>query len=429
MDARLSAASVGLNSGQQIGLRSTVTALRSGRSTWRLTGPAGTGKTYLTQRIASVLEQEGTEVIGMAPTGRAALQLARSIPRTTTIHSGIFARVQEDLEGKPLFREQDLRFPIEHGVAIIDEASMIGERLYRWIDKAAPPGVRILFQGDYEQLPPVDDAPGVDLEHAEVKLTEVMRQAQDNPILSLATAIRTGGQNQGRPDDRLRLHGRSELDGPVRWLAEHRSRDLYGDSTVTTWANLTRKRINFELRALLGRTAPLQPGDRLVVRKTNHHLGLLNGEVLVVERVEPIRVFAEDFLRVSGRFVQGGSSVSLTVMVRAFGADQQTAVQLRRMLLERILQLVSPGERGLVRQGKLPERYAAEEQLIRGCTLVDYGEALTVHALQGSQMKHLGFALDGAMGKLRNRDPELYRKLCYTAVTRAVETLDTWEVP
>lgn len=434
-DAAIARASVGLNMGQMVCLRGAVRALLQGE-TWRLTGPAGSGKTFLTQRIREVLESLNRRVIGLAPTGRAALRLSDSVPSATTIHAGIFSRVGEDLEGNPIFNIQDLRFPIEHGAAIIDEASMIGARLRGWIDRATPAGVGVLFQGDHEQLPPVDDAPGVDLARAEGRLTEVVRHAQDSPILSLATAIRTGTQNMGRPDPRLAIHGPSSWADPVAWLARHRQTDIAGDAQLTTWANDTRQRLNRDVRAMLGRGSWLVPDDRLLVRRTNHSNGLLNGEVLLVREVAPLRLFEEDFVQVvAHRPAFAMSEIRLGVMVRSFGAKPKEAAQHRRAFLERILQLLRPGERSMARRGKLPDRYAAEEALLRSCTLVDYGEALTVHALQGSQVRDLGFVMDSAMAWLARKarsatdpDRDLHRRLCYTAVTRAVETLNIWEV-
>lgn len=74
---------------------------------------------------------------------------------------------------------------------IIDEGSMVGEEMANdLLDFEIP----MLVMGDPGQLPPVGDKPGFFIEGTvpDAFLTEVHRQAQENPIIYLATLVRKG---------------------------------------------------------------------------------------------------------------------------------------------------------------------------------------------------------------------------------------------
>lgn len=71
---------------------------------------------------------------------------------------------------------------------IVDEASMIGEDVL--LDLLSF-GVKCLFSGDNAQLPPVNGTCGL-LKNPDYMLTEIVRQAEDNPIIRLATLAREG---------------------------------------------------------------------------------------------------------------------------------------------------------------------------------------------------------------------------------------------
>ena len=57
-----------------------------------------------------------------------------------------------------------------------------------------------------------------------------------------------------------------------------------------------------------------------------------------------------------------------------------------------------------------------------------YGEALTVHKSQGSQWHSVGVVLDASFLGAEERDPDLFARLLYTAITRASGAITLWEV-
>ena len=155
-----------------------------------LTGGPGTGKTTIVQallKVYSVLYPD--DRIGLvAPTGRAAKRLteltgiyACTIHRLLkwVLHSNTFAMNKSN--------------PLDLDVLIIDEFSMVDCLLLSKLFEAGRGINKVLFIGDYHQLPSV--APGnilQDLMEAGVKtieLDEIFRQAKDSGIIQLAHHI------------------------------------------------------------------------------------------------------------------------------------------------------------------------------------------------------------------------------------------------
>ena len=126
-------------------------------------GTAGTGKSYLIRSITQVL---GTSCILTGTTGMAAFNICG-----TTVHSALKLPIHrsnhKDLQGTSL-QQLQLKLKDKHYI-IIDEMSMIGQRMLAWIDKRlrqasgqlSKPfgGLSIILIGDFGQLPPVCDRP------------------------------------------------------------------------------------------------------------------------------------------------------------------------------------------------------------------------------------------------------------------------------
>lgn len=150
-----------------------------------LAGLAGTGKTTMMKMLNSVVSDH--RVIYLAPTNKAASVLrTKGIP-ASTIHKRFYVIDGEDAEGNPLFTFDSCAAGV-HDLVVIDEASMIDTDMLRDLRTTE---AKFLFVGDHGQLPPVGGDPGL-MARATVKLETIMRQAQDNEILSFAHHIRVG---------------------------------------------------------------------------------------------------------------------------------------------------------------------------------------------------------------------------------------------
>src|SRR6202035_5203735 len=152
----------------------------------RLFGYAGTGKTTLARQVA---EGADGKVLFAAFTGKAALVMrSKGCFGATTIHSLIY-KPQESATATPSFELWDEAPASKAALIVIDECSMVDAELGRDLLSF---GVPLLVLGDPAQLPPIQGGGFFTEADPDVMLTEVHRQAKDNPIIRLSMDIRAG---------------------------------------------------------------------------------------------------------------------------------------------------------------------------------------------------------------------------------------------
>lgn len=157
-----------------------------------LNGGPGTGKTTTIRGILLLYQRlyPDDEILLAAPTGRASKRLSElsSYP-ASTIHS----LLKWDLESNTfLVDEKD---PLHCDVLIVDEFSMVDNRLFAQLLKGIPYHAKLMVIGDYDQLPSVSNGRVLyDLIASKrfplYSLQRIYRQAQGSGIASLACAIR-----------------------------------------------------------------------------------------------------------------------------------------------------------------------------------------------------------------------------------------------
>ena len=163
-------------------------ARRADPQVFRLFGYAGTGKTTLARRIAE--DVDGTVVYG-AFTGKAAsVMRQKGCHDAATIHSLIY-RTKEAEEGGPTFTLNRSGPAAKADLIIIDECSMVDSDLGNDLLSFERP---VLVLGDPAQLPPVRGGGFFTEAEPDVMLTEVHRQAKDDPIVRMAMTMREGGR-------------------------------------------------------------------------------------------------------------------------------------------------------------------------------------------------------------------------------------------
>jgi len=129
-----------------------------------LTGPAGTGKTYVLNKFIKHLKDKGTNVAITASTGIAATHI-----NGRTIHSWAGFGIKKDLSSSDLSKikmNSKVRARIKDtDVLIIDEISMLhdfqldmADTICRVVknDDRSFGGIQLILCGDFFQLPPVD---------------------------------------------------------------------------------------------------------------------------------------------------------------------------------------------------------------------------------------------------------------------------------
>ena len=350
-----------------------------------LRGYAGTGKTYLVSRLVEQLLDEDCAVTVCAPTHKAVQVLSEELGdapvQMQTLHSFLGLRLNPTEEGEyELVAEEERDFT--EGVVIVDEASMIGREEWSHIEDA-PFWVQWLFVGDPAQLPPVNEEPSPALDVPGPTLETIHRQAADNPILELATKIRTGADGR---------FGSKFEDG--KGVAVTRNREEFLDSVLRTfdteafaedatharmlaYRNKTVRRYNREIRAeRYGADADrFVEGEWLVGTETWFHDGvqrLTNSEEVRVKKVTVDTFEADDQsewtvwelkVRTPGR--------GLTRTVHVLHEDEFERYEER---LER------RREKAQDDPSKWDRFFELREQFAR----VDYAYATTVHRAQGS---------------------------------------------
>lgn len=248
-----------------------------------INGPAGCGKTTL---IKTVADNAG-DILVLAPTGKAAVRVREVAHcRTSTIHRWLYEPKENRNTGDVVFERNDLiklEDPNFHAL-IIDEASMISQDIWDDIyDVCCLLGLNLVLVGDEFQLPPVDMEDNFSVfspefrVDARVNLTEVLRQALENPIIRTASALRLG-QGFTRELSLMPFVDKSNI----------------VDACIDTWSNdgviichknETRHLVNSQIRQSLGRVSSLDDKEPLLIIKNNYKLNMFNGEIFGVRRV------------------------------------------------------------------------------------------------------------------------------------------------
>jgi exodeoxyribonuclease V alpha subunit len=184
-----------------------------------ITGGPGTGKTTIIKAIIEIFSSMGTKVLLAAPTGRAAKRMSDATGREAkTIH-----RLLEYSPQKGGFQKGESS-PLDCGVLIVDEASMIDIILMNNLLKAIPAKSIFILVGDVDQLPSVGAGSVLNdmIESGKIpviKLSEIFRQAKQSSIVLNAHMINSGKIPQLLPSqDRLDDFYFIEQDDPEKVL-------------------------------------------------------------------------------------------------------------------------------------------------------------------------------------------------------------------
>ncbi len=340
---------------------------RGDRQTFRLFGYAGSGKTTLARTLAE--DSDGETVFG-AFTGKAALVMrGKGCKGARTIHSLIYRARDTDTE-EPSFELNDESPAAKANLIIIDECSMVDAELGRDLLSF---GKKVLVLGDPAQLPPVKGGGFFTESEPDVMLTEVHRQAADNPIIQLSMLIREGGRLKAGHYGETDVIHRSEIDAERVKNADQ----------ILVGLNKTRRAYNQRMRQLAERQGVFpEPGDKLVCLRNDSKKGLLNGSLWTVKTSSPVR---------------------------------------RKKLRLSVVPEEDAGQKPL-RIGVLPEFFTGEEETIpyglrRDSDEFDYGYTLTVHKAQGSQWDDV-VLFDESYAFREHRSRWLY-----TGITRAAKRL------
>ncbi len=365
---------------QDAALKAVSDWLKAGdRQVFRLFGYAGTGKTTLARYFA---EHVDGDVLFAAFTGKAAQVLrSRGASNAKTIHSLIYRprgeeAVENETTGKtsmsPTFSLNRQSPVAKAKLVIIDECSMVDEALGRDLLSFGTP---VLVLGDPGQLPPISGG-GFFTEHEpDYLLSEIHRQARDNPIIRLALDVREGREFMHGDYGAAKVIARGDVDQDLVLAADQ----------VLVGTNRTRRRFNQRLRELKGfPSVTPQAGDKLVCLRNDPAKGLLNGSLWTVMTASRETTKPGVNLLVSPEEGDSDRGVAKIKLLKAAFEDPDTEIA-----------------------WQTKKRYDD----------FDYGYALTVHKAQGSQWDEI-VLFDESFAFRDTR-----QRWLYTAITRAAERL------
>lgn len=335
----------------------------------RLFGWAGTGKTTLARHIAGLSDDK---TLFAAFAGKAAQVLRnKGCYGASTIHGLIYKAVEDKDTGKVEYKLNQQSDILTAGLVVIDECSMVGPDLGADLLSF---GTKVLVLGDPFQLPPVNGQGFFTDAEPDIMLTDIRRQAADNPIIRMSMDVREGrGLDVGHYGESrvIRLGDVSRDDLGTEVLAADQ---------VLVGRNRTRRTSNWRIRQMKGlpERAPIK-GDRLVCLKNNRTKGLLNGGMWTVDR---------------------SSCNGSTALMRVDSADDT---------MVKGIDVVVPMEffRG--------EESSLDWKARKKIDEFDYGYAITCHKAQGSQWDNV-LIFDESSAFQENA-----ARWTYTAVTRAAE--------
>ncbi len=425
-----------------------------------LSGYAGVGKTTVVAHVVRLLFDAGVNIVVLAPTHKALSVLSEKLGdadvETATLQSALALKVKDMPDGQQ--ETEDTGEPgslKDFELAIVDEASMVSDGMFATaLYKRGR--CRILFVGDPAQLPPVDQAKaerGSGQERLQLSpafgdqvglhwsLTEVVRQAQENPIIRLATAARnciergsefslqTMGRELREGDDNFLAMQPGGVLEVARLVADAISHDQ--DTRALALDNNTVQAVNAHVHAMVYPGQGDYPSGTLLMAQDGFtgwepssvqglkwlKVPVRNSALLTVvdcseERhpAEPARGAYKLTLE-----TDGGAMLVCWVAIdqRQWQADIGAHfADYRRLKLQE--KMASHGEARALRE-QASEASASGWALKARYAPLRYAYAMTVHKSQGSTFDAVVLAWDSFQ---KSRDVQLRNRLAYVALTR-----------
>lgn len=349
-------------------------------------GAPGTGKTWIIRLFFEMNHISDGEFITCAYSGKASNVLAMNGLPARTIHSLIydlkFVDRFDETTGKtiqiPTFVKKE-HLDNDYKYIVVDELSMVPDDI---MEDLLSFGIPIIGMGDINQLPPVFGH-GSYIENPDFVLHEIMRQAWDSPIIKMSQYVLQGMRlSYGAYGNNCNVLGKI----PV-------SHNLLHYDCILCNRNATRILVNDIFRHNIlkfYKKGLVVVGDKLVC-KQNCWSRELNGLYLTNGTIGYVEYIDEE--------TTDGKRITI-----GFRPDYSAPDEYFDMV---------PISR------KFIEENGADATYKRDVLNFDYAYALTVHSAQGSQYNRVLYIDDGFSG-----DREIKKKLKYTAITRAIDSID-----
>lgn len=411
-----------------------------GKSECVMVGYAGTGKTTLVAEMVRTLHTAGYNIAVTSPTHKANavirnmllnnVGLKKEDAIVSTIHSFLGLKLVYEKSRQVLKHDPQSKNSNAHvDVLIVDECSMISEEMFQHIlDQLWRVRRAVLFVGDSCQLPPVE-AEGTGQEsklsptfHVNVKyeLTEVLRQALDNPIIKIATAIRECiGTRKSPIDIMMQIHGLdtiTPIDDEDLFLNVYRDFimenkgsskkifDFVNENKILAYTNYRVNLANIYIRNSLfheHEDVEFVKGEPIVFETITENSPYVTQQIIQCPDVRPesfMGIECWQFKLPSGNYILG------------VGPDTRIAME------DQLQELVKKIEKKDINPlSKKPYTWQDYYIIKNKLHVINYPYATTVHKSQGSTFDNIWFDTD-FIERIPNNDTKC--RILYTGMTR-----------
>ena len=445
-----------------------------------LKGSAGTGKTYLIKEIINLISSRGFNQFRIAaPTGKAVANIKSRFSHLSikTTHSVIYKRTPETEEELEKGTEQEdeklykLIFQLKentddpNSIYIIDEATLMSDSkiqneffqfgtdklLSDFLDfaKLKDSERKIIFIGDdLQMLRGNEELSAMNSEYLlkqyslkvnSFELTEIVRQAANNPIITEAAKIRNS----------IALNVYNEFDietdskNIIQTSRENQnneylkcvSNNRLQDTVVIKYSNSQVQEANQIIRKILGKEGEIKIGDVIMFYRNYYFeegVSFQNGETGIVTKVHEPEVkhspSGRDKKEIPLRFrkinvdTAEGKNIEVN-LYESFLNSEETKISKD----ETIALIILFKNTYKAKHGKYPSPkncgsvidyyHALNADKYLNCALVKYAYSLTGHKAQGSEWENVFIDFEWK-NQEKNYKEEFYR-WAYTCITRA----------
>lgn len=401
-----------------------------------LEGPAGTGKSTLVSQLIQMTSQCYSIAV-TSPTHKANSVLRGMMEnlgmdevneKVSTIHSFLGLKLVNEKNRQVLKHDPTSPNSTKFvDILIIDECSMISDNLFEHIiDQLYRVRRAVIFVGDSCQLPPVEveDIPGhdglsktfeIELHY---RLTEVLRQALDNPIIQLATKIRECIGTGKNPFDLVRNivdngtvirinEDFSFLGTYYDYITYPSKNDVFNNACnnkIISFTNFKVDQSNIYIRNMIydeHTNVEFIEGEPIVFESTTQQCPYTVQQMITCPK--PTK---ESFLGIDcWRLKLSNGTTILTV-------GPTSKVQYQKYM-EMLVHKINAKEINPItnKPHTWQEYYIIKDQI----NVINYPYAITAHKSQGSTFEHIWFDT-GYIDRITNNDMKC--RIMYTAITR-----------
>lgn len=398
-----------------------------------LEGRAGTGKTFLVKTVIDSYIKKGHSVAVLAPTHKALNVISENFSNLTckTLHSALGLRIDVSLPdfdptNLDFFMDTESQIITNYQLVIVDECSMINDKLYEYITSLARiDNTKLLFVGDIAQAKPVkQETYSKVFEIGNRSILTKVERTKDEIIKEISEKVRF--KNFNRYDYSNLIISRKEF-----------INDHCGDFIILSYTNSNVNLWNYAVKNKLRPNAPhyFSKYDKVLFYTTlsdwdnnkKKKIDIVkNGEIKSIDAIDKIDLYdatSQKSIEYLTLYIEGTKEPLYICLDMDYfksnyekmteKAKKEQNNQIRKMLWK---EFFTWKRRNIIYKDVKISKYLTVKRDI------DLAHAMTIHKSQGSTFDNVAVDIRD-LDKLMKKDPQEYWNLLYVAVSRAKNKL------